>query len=126
VASRSDGLPVGWPVRLDGRLQVRGRTLLTPAGRMLRLGPRGSRELLDVQQGKGSRALARRLVDVGAAHPVPPPHRADDVTVVVPVRDRTAQLARCLAALDADVLVVDDGSVDPAAVEEVCRAAGAR
>jgi mycofactocin system glycosyltransferase len=54
-----------------------------------------------------------------------------DVTVVVPVKDRTDGLARLLAALRADpgtagcpVVVVDDGSVDPPAVAAV--AAGTR
>jgi cellulose synthase/poly-beta-1,6-N-acetylglucosamine synthase-like glycosyltransferase len=46
-------------------------------------------------------------------------------TVVVPTRDRPAQLAACLAALDAqtapqvEVVVVDDASRDPAAVAAV-------
>ena len=121
------GLPVGWPVRLDGRLLIRGRTLFTPTGRMLRLGPRGPGQLVKVQQGNGSRAFARRLVEAGAAHPVPPAHSTDDVTVVVPAYDRTAALARCLASLQgADVLVIDDGSADAAGVAAVCKAYGAR
>ena len=44
-----------------------------------------------------------------------------ELTVVVPVRDRPAQLERCLDAVragcpDSPVVVVDDGSADPAAV----------
>lgn len=121
------GLPVGWPVRLDGRLLIRGRTLFTPTGRMLRLGPDGPGQLVEVQQGKGSRAFARRLVEAGAAHPVPPAHLSDDVTVVVPARDRIAALGRCLASLHgADVLVIDDGSADEEGVAAVCKAHGAR
>ena len=53
----------------------------------------------------------------------------DEVTVVIPVRDRAAELARCLAGLTgtgpagaARVIVVDDGSRDPSAV----RAGGGR
>ncbi len=48
-------------------------------------------------------------------------------SVVVPTRDRPHQLGRCLAALerqtasDFEVIVVDDGSANPAAVEEVVR-----
>lgn len=118
VASPSDLPP--WPVLLDRRLIVRGRLLLTPTGRLLRLGAEGPRALADVQQGKGSRAFARRLVDAGAAHPVPPPRAADDVTVVIPVRDRAAELDRCLTALARHAVVVDDGSLDPAAVRAVC------
>jgi mycofactocin system glycosyltransferase len=67
--------------------------------------------------------LARRLTDTGFAHPCPPPNAGKDttLTVVIPVRDRAPLLARCLAALDGryPVLVVDDGSTDPAAVANV-------
>ena len=50
-----------------------------------------------------------------------------DVTVVIPVRDRTAELARCLSGLgEYQVIVVDDGSPDPGAVAAVAAAAGAR
>ena len=78
------------------------------------------------------RALARRLVDAGMAHPRPAggvrvrPGRS--ATVVVPVRDRSASLDRCLRALgtEADVVVVDDGSDDPASVAEVVARHGAR
>lgn len=49
------------------------------------------------------------------------------VTVVVPTRDRPAALAECLRALaGADVVVVDDASVDAEAVAAVAEAAGAR
>lgn len=122
------GLPDGWPVQLDGRLRIRGRTIFTPTGRMLTLGPQGLEALADVQLGKGSRAFARRLVQAGAAHPRPPAHPTRDVTVVIPVRDRTSALARCLAVLDRgnDVLVVDDGSANPLRVEAVCREFAAR
>jgi len=80
-------------------------------------------------------ALADRLVRSGMAHPRPaPPGTRDDdatgpdVTVVVPVLDRADALDRCLAALGTGhpVVVVDDGSRDPARVESVCRAHGAR
>jgi mycofactocin system glycosyltransferase len=59
-----------------------------------------------------------------------------DVTVVIPVRDRHAELARCLAALrDAAasfggsapcVVVVDDCSADPAAIAAIAARGGAR
>ena len=76
--------------------------------------------------------LARRLIDAGMAHPEAPGRRADLIgpapTVVVPVHNRAATLERCLASLgpDADVVVVDDASDDPAAVAAVCRRHGAR
>jgi mycofactocin system glycosyltransferase len=59
------------------------------------------------------------------AHPAPPagvPVDAAEVTVVIPVRDRPDWLDGCLASLDpgTPVVVVDDGSRDPASVAEVC------
>ncbi len=65
------------------------------------------------------------------AHPVPPTGTSGvvaDVTVVIPVRDRSELLDRCLTSLgpDTPVLVVDDGSQDPGPVAEVCRRHGAR
>ena len=91
-----------------------GRSDLSPTGRLLRFA-------------SPPRSVPAALVDAGAAHPVPDPRPADDVTVVVPTRDRAAELDRCLRALGPrDVLVVDDGSTDPAAVEAVARRHGAR
>ena len=59
------------------------------------------------------------------------PERGGRLAVVVPVRDGGADLSRCLAALgraleglDAEVVVVDDGSSDDSA--ERARMAGAR
>jgi mycofactocin glycosyltransferase len=63
--------------------------------------------------------LARRLMDAGMLELHPPARLAmDELTFVVPVRDRRDQLERCLRALmraapDARVVVVDDGSVTP-------------
>jgi len=67
----------------------------------------------------GEAALARRLLDAGLAHPLPPaePQLFD---VVVPVYDDAAALARCLETLDGvQVTVVDDGSADAAAVRDL-------
>ena len=74
------------------------------------------------------RLLARTLVDGGLAHPCPGPAPVRDLVVVVPVRDRTDELARCLQALGTTVpvVVVDDGSQDPGAVARVAAAHGAR
>lgn len=116
-------------VALDPRNRwLDARTLLSPTGRLLRLSAAG-REAL---QRLGSddpqvRRLAARLVAAGAAHPDPDPTAVDDVTVVIPVKDRVAALDRCLAALaHDDVLVVDDGSADPEALRAVCDRHGAR
>lgn len=105
-----------------------------------------------------ARRLARRLLDAGIAHPnfdpnVPSPTSATfapttttfaasstlaagDVTVVIPVRDRYGELARCLAGLrdglgglgdgGSEVIVVDDCSGDPGAIEGIAEAGGAR
>jgi mycofactocin glycosyltransferase len=79
-------------------------------------------------------ALARRLVSSGSfvATPVPadggaasPSER--DVTVVVPVRDRSDRLERLLRTLAGvgAVVVVDDASADPAATEKAAARHGA-
>ncbi len=106
-----------------------GRVLLSPSGRLLRLSPGGPAAIADLALGRGDAQalkLAGTLLEAGAAHPHPHPHPAGDVTVVIPVKDRLTELARCLAALTGDVLVVNDGSADPAAVEELCTRYGAR
>src|ERR1700755_545588 len=107
--------------------------------RVLRLSPAGARHVArwwdgaPVPGSAKARALARRLLDTGIAHPRPDRGQAErpEVTVVIPVRDRHAELARCLAGLaplipgPSRVIVVDDGSADPAAIQSVAAAAGA-
>jgi mycofactocin system glycosyltransferase len=93
--------------------------------RLVRLRPAGAGVLdrwlagAPVGPGAGAQALARRLLDAGVVHPRPPAARdlVGSVTVVIPVRDRTAGLAATLGALgDAGpVVVVDDGSAFPVA-----------
>ncbi len=129
-------------VVLDDRVRryENGRVLVGGAGRIVRLTDAGA-AALDAPPPP----LARRLIDAGLAHPVPARVEDPDVTIVIPVRDRPAELDRCLAALagggvdavagGADdargiggggVVVVDDGSGDPAAIAGVCRRRGAR
>ncbi len=110
--------------------------------RVLRLTPAGARQVASwfagapLPDGAGARSLARRLLDGGIAHPdVAAPGRvtgagsatAADVTVVIPVRDRHAELDRCLAGLRdlPYVIVVDDASADPAAINRIAAAHGA-
>jgi mycofactocin glycosyltransferase len=127
-------LPNGFAVELatdvrrsrDGRLMLGGSPprllrLNHPAARALRPGR------LTVADGPTA-ALARRLVDLGVAHPRLAPRPAGDVTIVIPVQDRAGLLHELLTALGADpqtsgvpVLVVDDGSVNRAAVASVAR-----
>ncbi|MGH3211471.1 MAG: glycosyltransferase, partial [Trebonia sp.] len=51
----------------------------------------------------------------------------DGVTVVIPVRDRHAELARCLSGLRdlPHVIVVDDASADPVAIKRIAEEHGA-
>jgi mycofactocin system glycosyltransferase len=81
-----------------------------------------------VGTGEAERALARRLLDGGLAQPDPTPGPGiEELTVIVPVRDRPEQLRRCLAALGRGprVIVVDDGSTDAAAVAAIAGLTGA-
>jgi len=134
--------------------------------RVLRLTPAGARQVkgwfagAPLPAGEGSRALARRLLDAGIAHPefkAQPSSRTDPadsgaadgsldrpaVTVVIPVRDRHAELDRCLSGLRAapaaapspatptqahlpPVIVVDDASADSAAIAGIAAKYGAR
>jgi mycofactocin system glycosyltransferase len=122
----AERLPDGFAVRLDPAVQRRdgGATLLGGSPlRLVRLSARAQALLAGDElrvDGAASAELAARLLDGGLAVPVPAPRRPDDVTVVVPVRDRPVELVRLLAALRADpavahVVVVDDGSAEPVA-----------
>ena len=151
--SPSTRLPPGFTVRLGSDTVTcgGGATLLGgSSGKVVRLKPRARAVLVGDRvtvAGADSAALARLLLDRGLADPVwpetpgsgetPEASPADlraadvragaDVSVVVPVRDRPLELARLLAALPAglEVLVVDDGSRDPAAIAAVVHRAGA-
>jgi mycofactocin system glycosyltransferase len=135
--------PAGLALRPDpGSRLLAGGTVLVGGSpvRVLRLTPSGARHVAGwwsgtpVPANARARALARRLLDTGIAHPALSAGALannwgpGDVTVVIPVRDRQAELARCLAGLVQmpRVIVVDDGSGDPAAVARVASGAGAR
>jgi GT2 family glycosyltransferase len=130
---------VNGPLRLDSGVRILDDGLTVVGGdplRILRLTPAGAatlRTLLGAgaspaaQLSAAGAALSRRLTDAGIAHPAPTRAATDDVTVVVPVRDRAEALDRCLAAAGAARrLVVDDGSADPAAIAAVCARHDAR
>jgi mycofactocin glycosyltransferase len=129
--------PAGLRLRPDPGLgTLAGGTVLLGGSplRLLRLGPAGAAlvrawwEGTPVPAQRPARMLARRLLDSGMAHPDPDGGPTpQQVTVVIPVRDRPAELAGCLAGLGGlRVIVVDDGSADPARVAAAAAAAGAR
>lgn len=126
-------LPAGFAVRLGRSVRLRddGRTLVGGAPtRVVHL----SRAAAGLITGRTIRVrdrtcavLADRLLDTGLADPIVaelPDLTLSQITVVVPVRDRPAALARLLAGLGAlhHVIVVDDASVNPAAIADVAAA----
>jgi mycofactocin system glycosyltransferase len=107
----------GSPLRLF-RISTRGRRLLA----RWRIGDA-------VGESRAAQLLARRLVSSGAFTPRPAKagFGRGDVTVVVPVRDRPAQLDRLLLVLgDLDCIVVDDASSDAGSIKEIAERHGAR
>jgi len=147
----TDLVPVGFRLRADGATRIDGTVIVggSPV-RVLRLTPSGARQAGEWLSGTPvagavtARRLARKLLDAGIAHPDlitatggPSRPTPADVTVVIPVRDRHDELARCLGGLTAaasasgglgacEVIVVDDASDDPAAIDAAASAAGAR
>lgn len=134
-------LPPGFVIRLAPDVRVRprpdGGVLLGGSPlRVLRLNAAAWREFSALSQGLAVRSraagrVAARLVDAGIAEPVPPAAAGpgvEEVTIVIPVRDRPQALARCLATVGpaAAVLVVDDDSVRPDLVLSAAEIAGAR
>jgi mycofactocin glycosyltransferase len=136
-------LPDGFVVTLDRRTRVLndGRALLGgDRTRLIRLGPRAI-PLLDGRtvrvRDRASAILADRLLATGLAHPAVealPPHPAPGgadgpcCTYVIPVRDRSEQLARLLASVprSSPVIVVDDASRHPEGVAAVAASHGAQ
>lgn len=134
-----DRLPPGFGIRLSPTVRVRddGRTLIGgDMGGVLYLTPLAAGLVADdgtvtVRDG-ATATLCRLLLDRGFAVPWWPEgaggdEAVDDVTIVIPVRDRAQQLARLLSHLPAGipVVVVDDGSHDRAACARVANRAGA-
>lgn len=125
-------VPDGHTLRLSAttRLGDGGRTLFggSPA-RLLHLRPRAARLAADgfTVDDEGTARLARLLLDRGLADAtrVTPVWQEEDVTVVVPVKDRPDALVRLLAALPPTcrVVVVDDGSQAVAATAAATLAA---
>lgn len=131
-------LPDGFQVRLrpgltrldEDRVVVGGSPLralrLTDRARAL-LPRAGTSAVVEVRD-PASAGLAGRLLDGNLADPVLRSGlvEADELTVVIPVRDRAAQLDAALSAVAGlRVVVVDDASRDPGAVAAVVRRHGA-
>lgn len=132
----SPPLPDGFEVVLDPRTRRTGAGRLLVGGSpitAMRLAPAAAAHVVHGRVSvtdATSAQLVDRLLATNMAHPdvrSTPPAELDQVTVVVPVRDRPEQLDNCLAALaPLAVTVVDDASVEPAAVAAVARRHGAR
>lgn len=133
--SREPPFPQGMSVELDPELRISEAGVLYGGSppRLVKLSPAGRNVLADLRRhgvsSPASTVLARRLTDAGMAHPRPllgssPP----DMTVVIPVRDRVAELNRVFDALGArsPVVVVDDGSMDADAIAGLSEGRGAR
>jgi hypothetical protein len=143
----ADGPPSSAPAPAGLRLAPDASTRLVPGRsvlvggapvRVLRLTPAGERQVTGwlsgepVPGGAVARMLARRLLDAGITHPDWPASAGvgsapgpGDVTVVIPVRDRHAELARCLAGLidlDNSKRQDDGGPQDDGRAQEGCGA----
>jgi mycofactocin system glycosyltransferase len=129
-------LPAGFRLQVDPRTRRHEADHLLVGGsprHALRLSDRGaavSGRLLagEAIASSAEGALARRLVDAGIAHPVPPAAPTVTVEVVVPSYDDPTALTTCLQALGRDlaVTVVDDGSRDAMHMRTVVDRSGAR
>jgi mycofactocin system glycosyltransferase len=117
--------------RLDGGRVLVGGTPL----KLIRLTPGGASIIDGIEAGQPvalgakARTVIERFVDDGILHPHPGSSlfTAQDVTVVIPVRDRPDGLATTLGSIGPvkSVLVVDDGSLDPDATLRVAGLGGA-
>lgn len=134
ASANAPSLAPGFRVRLrDDLVRADGGRLIVGGSpvRAVRLGDRARSLLADGELTVADAAtagLARRLLDGNLADPVLDHIDVPlaDLTVVVPVRDRAEELARCLSALvPLRVVVVDDASERPHLVGEVARRHGA-
>lgn len=131
TAASWQGLPAGFTVRLGRHTRVADDGAVLVGGsptRVARLKPPARAHLRAgevVVRDATSAALAEHLMATGLADPVAsalPPVGLDRLTVVIPVKDRPAQLRRLLASLPkglAGTVVVDDGSAAPQAVARI-------
>ena len=137
-ARASTPLPGSFSLNEDASTQeFDGGTVLLGGSplRLFRISDRAQRMVARWKSGgsvgprRDAQLLARRLVSAGAftAQPGGATFGPGDVTVVVPVHDRPAQLDRLLRTLDGlACVVVDDASTDAAATKEIAEEHGAR
>ncbi|KAA1394215.1 mycofactocin biosynthesis glycosyltransferase MftF [Aeromicrobium ginsengisoli] len=129
-------LPPGFAVRLAPGVRVRdhGRTLIGGAPIRVNHLSAGARDLMRdgtlIVADAATRRLAEQLLHSGMAEPVTALLATidlDQVTCVIPVRDRPVQLDRLLTGLDGAmrVIVVDDASIDPERMAKVAGRHGA-
>ena len=137
----SGALPAGMTMQLDARVRMLAGASVIVGGspwkvsrlhgivrdlvcELQRAGPSGMVLDTPVRLRAG-----RILIDRGIAHPVPGKSRSEPerVEIIVPVLVATEQLDALLTSLRSDnVLVVDDGSRNPAAIRAIAIAHGAR
>lgn len=129
-------LPAGFVARLNDRVRVcdRGRTLVGGSPTRVVFLSDTAQDLLTERtvrvSNRTTAGLADRLLDAGMADPVVqelPAVDPEQLTVVVPVRDRPVALDRLLESIGQNhrVVVVDDDSLERARVAEVAAAHGA-
>lgn len=126
--------PFAVRLRDDVRRHDRGALLIGGSPlRVIRLSDRAQAAMVDSQVVAGDPigdVLAAQLLHGNLADPLPSPlHQAsfEELTVVIPVRDRAEQLERCLSSLaPLACIVVDDASIDPRVVHDVVERHGAR
>mgnify|MGYP001812261153 CR=1 FL=1 len=123
---RNDHIPTGFGVAWDPSIVHLDDGVVVVGGvprRLIRLSDTGRRELEQLMGPEPEpvspamwRRVVRPLLDAGLLHPVPGEacYGLEDITVIVPVRDRWEALYKLLPALGdvARVIVVDDGSID--------------
>ncbi|HUD69620.1 MAG TPA: mycofactocin biosynthesis glycosyltransferase MftF [Acidimicrobiales bacterium] len=143
LADTSSGetpMPLGTRLVADRSFEWLADTLVAGGSpwRLLRLSDQGAALVAAWLEGEPVSAnptdggLARRLVDAGLAHPTTRsrPLVPGEIEVVIPVRDNPsgleAVLRLCARSSQARVTVVDDGSLDAAAVERISSAHGAK
>jgi mycofactocin system glycosyltransferase len=122
---------LGWRLRADVDTRALAPDVLlggTPL-RLLRLSATGGEAARRLFEGEAAdddatARMARLLVEAGLAQPeVEPRASLDELTIVIPVRDRPHELGELLGDLEGiRVVVVDDASTDAAAVRRLAGA----